>query len=221
MSAFNRTEFKSKVIGMILGDGHLTSLKEKQQSVLQMSHSEVQIDYLKHKAQILEELTSTTCSDRMYSKKTKTWFYTLRTKTHPLYTKLRHRAYYDGRKTVTEHLMRLLSAEGLAYWYLDDGSTCGNVLLHTVRYNEAEQQLMAYWLAKRFDLHFKLNRDRKWFRLRLANKDVDRFASLIQPYVPECMNHKIPCLAQNKEKQKEYMRRHRRRQREQPVEEMV
>ena len=33
--------------------------------------------------------------------------------------------FHDGRKTVTEHVMKCLTPLGLALWYMDDGTLAG------------------------------------------------------------------------------------------------
>lgn len=192
---FNKTEYKGKIIGMVLGDGYLSTGRKN--SYLKLKHSEKQRNYLEHKVEILKTLTSVNLRNEttvLGDKEHKCCI--CETKSHPVYTKLREQFYHHGRKTVTEHLMKLLTDEGLAYWYLDDGGWGGGSAKQDARictecFNKVEQELMCYWLAKKFSLHFKPIKYRNSFRLRLVLKETDKLVDIIKPFTPESMAYKL------------------------------
>jgi len=192
---FNRTEFKGKIIGMVLGDGYLT--KNRKNSHLAFKHSIKQKEYFGRKVKVVEELTSVNIRKEISKINGKEYeVLVCETKSHPIYTELKDRFYYQGRKTIDEFLMKTLSVEGLAYWYQDDGTRGTDVLnqqaiICTDCFNKVEQDFMSYWLAKRFNLHFEPLKYKNSFRLRLRVKEVDKFAEMIRHYIVESMKYKI------------------------------
>ena len=118
----------------------------------------------------------------------------------PLFSALRERIYYNGRKTIDSHIMKCLTPLGLALWYYDDGDlhrTAFRVLISSMSFNYAEHLLMQEALFKQFNLHFniltrKSRTGLKVFYFRLKNSDRKLFFDLIGPYRIECMAYKFP-----------------------------
>jgi len=160
----------------------------------------------------LEQLTEVKIRE---DNKVKGWnrkkLYVLRTKSHPIYRKLRMRMYHNGRRTVDEYCMKILTPLGLLIWYLDDGSITYDkrgksrgmdIRIHSNAYTEAENKMMMKYLNDRFGLRFNLyqnfkkKRMKRYFGLRL--KAVDRlkfYDEIIAPnmeYIPPDMKYKIP-----------------------------
>ncbi len=196
----SRLDFKGAVIGMILGDGYIVRMsKEMKNTYLNIRHGEKQRDYAVYKANLLEWLTGVKIADREQPYAHKDGMQKIvdvRTQSHPLYTKLRERFYYENRKTVTEHLMKCLTPCGLALWYQDDGCFAYHggyqeVYLNTQNFNEVENELMARYLQKRFALQFRVNRcQSSYFCLRLRRKDRAAFINLIKDHVAPSMLYK-------------------------------
>jgi len=180
---------------MVLGDGYISTGRKN--SYLKLKHSVKQKGYFEHKVSILKTLTSVNLRNETTTLNGKEYdCLVCETKSHPVYTKLREQFYHHGRKTITEHLMKILSSEGLAYWYLDDGAWGGGAVKQDARictdcFNKVEQELMCYWLAKKFDLHFKPIRYKNSFRLRLMMKDTEKLVNIIKPFTPEDMAYKL------------------------------
>jgi len=121
----------------------------------------------------------------------------------PMFSKMYHHIYHNGRKTVTEHLLKTLNPLGLALLFYDDGDfhkEKQEVKIATMGFNEAEHTLLQKGLFKKFDLHFNIhtrksaggNRKPNYFYLRLKKADTIRFFELIKPFKTTCMNYKFP-----------------------------
>lgn len=194
---FNRTEFKSKVVGMLLGDAGLRVTRTSKNALLQMTHCHAQADYLEHKAEILRGLTSVKVRYNSSVLKGKTYKRAqLETRVHPLYTSLHRRMYHQGRKTVDTFCMKTISEEGLAFWYMDDGHLHAEngsqaVYICTDSFSKTEQEMMAHYLKKRFDVAFNVSRYRKTYRMRLRQKDNAAFLSIVTPFFVDCMKYKL------------------------------
>lgn len=197
----SRKEFKGAVIGMVLGDGYLPKMTEAMKNTsLSIRHGIAQKDYAEYKADFLRWLTSVDVKEREQSFQYKDGaqrIIDVRTKTHPIYTKLRNRFYYINRKTVTEHLMKCLTPLGLALWYQDDGSLVYHggyqeVYINSQNFNLTEQELMARHLQKQFGLQFRVNRSQSnYYSLRLRRKDRALFIDLIGEFVAPSMRYKV------------------------------
>jgi len=201
----NKFDLMSAIHWMILGDGSLTK-PLRGHSRLEISHTD-HLDYLEWKKSIIENLTGAEIKDRPPSKTgySDKWSQRLRSKTHPVFTKLRERLYgVFGRKAIDLHSLKLLTPMGLAILYQDDGSysfsnTRGyedrNVLIHTLAFGEIENEALAKVIIKASGLIFRVNRVKKpsgiKYRLRLRSKDIDKFFDWIEPYIVPSMLYKL------------------------------
>jgi len=95
-----------------------------------------------------------------------------------------------------------LDARGLAIWYCDDGNlniqnNTKSVCIHTECFTDTFHNLLVGILKNNFDITAKIvNRDRGYRLLSIPNSrgsdNHDRFFALIAPYVPRCMEYKLP-----------------------------
>lgn len=195
----NKLEFKGAVIGMVLGDGCIP--KGRKSKHLQIAHKSSDREYVEYKESILKYLTDVNKRDcvsvlngREYPN------ITLRTLSHPLYNKIFDHMYFQGRKTVDEHVMKCLTPLGLALWYFDDGTLAGeqgwrNPFICTHNFNKVENELMCRSLHKKFGITFRTIKKNvgktTYYWMRLRRKDREKFFDIINPYKVDCMERKI------------------------------
>ena len=200
----SKLEFKGAVVGMLLGDASIPKARTPGTTHhLQITHCMEQEEYMLQKKKYLEHLTEV----RFYTNQANNNDYKccrLVTRTHPFYNAMRNHMYHEGRKTVDEHIMKVLTPLGLALWYLDDGSLNlrGNSkipVLATHCFNATEHEMMSRMLQKRFGFQWRINRTTTTYKgvtknsyiLRLRDKDRENFFGLIKEFVPECLKYKI------------------------------
>lgn len=193
-------QFKGALIGMILGDGNLSSRGFKTTSILK--------EYVEMKDKVLNQLTKTTLSKYEKSKSsygTKP-IYELRTRVHPIYQKLRMRFYHNGKKQISEYAMKTITPLGLLLWYLDDGcldKSCGlKFQIHSNAFTEIEHQYIQKMLNDRFGLRFNIRKKFKkdsgkiYYWLYLKAIDRLKFWDLVfAPFIneiPKQIMYKIP-----------------------------
>lgn len=205
----SKKDFKGAVIGMIMGDGCIPRLQQKAKNhYMELGHSAKQKDYLLKKVEALKWLTDVrvyecTKKDNRPDKKNLLCVRAF-TRTHPFYTKLYHRFYHDYRKTIDDHLMKLLTPMGLAFLYQDDGCLSWHENAMAVRMfpymmgSKIELECITRWIAKRFGLEFRANgagtskkSGQPYWQLRLRMKDRQKFFDLIDPYVVPSMRYKV------------------------------
>lgn len=196
----NKLEFKGAVIGTLLGDASLVK-RESGSTYLKVTHCKKDQDYLYYKSNVLNWLNETKCSEGTAKLKGKEYSYVVAsTKSHPLYASLHEHMYYEGRKTVNEHVMKCLTPLGLALWYQDDGTFAGEQgyrcpFICSHNFNQTENELLSRMIFKKFGITFRVLRknikDKTYFWLRLKRNDKEKFFDIIKPYVQECMIRKV------------------------------
>ena len=101
--------------------------------------------------------------------------------------------YRDQKKTVSREWLDVLDAEGLAWWWMDDGSISGGQgNLSTHSYTVAEVLLMQEWFRDRWGIEATT---KPWVSKRTAGKSglylgfgvdaLDTLSRLIEPPVVE------------------------------------
>lgn len=119
------------LIGMSLGDGSVRP-KRKQPSgktvaaQMYIGHSMQQFSYLEHKSELLRSIFGGKHSVRVgtYLQKSTGKMYDMcyMTKSNPYFTQIRSWVYQYGKKTYTRNVLDMLTPQGIALWYMDDGS---------------------------------------------------------------------------------------------------
>jgi len=109
----------------------------------------------------------------------------------------------DNRKIFPcDYLSRNLTKKGLAYWYMDDGTTawstmyrnnCGIAKLLVYGYNNDERYAMQRLLKENFGLSSALyyRKDRDGYEHRFTTTEITKFFDLIKPYVVPSMLYKV------------------------------
>ena len=193
----NRSELRSAIIGMVIGDGNLTKRWENGNANFQMSHCEKQYEYLMWKKSILDKITQSTVHPTKKEMGGKTYTgYHLSSYRHPIFTKLYNRFYHEGHKVLDEYIVKSITPLSLAILYMDDGcfgkhhaGGKDSFFLCTQSFDYANQLLLKKSLKIKFDLDWNLNKAEKAkddsynYRLRLANRKNDQFLDIIRSYV--------------------------------------
>ena len=96
-----------------------------------------------------------------------------------------------------DNIWDLLTQRGLAYWYMDDGSTAKSksglksCVFHCQGFGYDLCLKLRDALKSRFDLSASVHKDKIYFKLYIQARSVDRFLKLIQPYVHRDLVYKI------------------------------
>ncbi|RLC75608.1 MAG: hypothetical protein DRJ03_30015 [Chloroflexi bacterium] len=96
---------------------------------------------------------------------------------HPGLCEMRDIAYQDGEKRVTRRWLDLVSEEGMAWWFMDDGSrSSGDVVrFHTEGFCSADVDIIVGWLCDNgYSAHSLPNR--QYYVVYLASESSRRFA---------------------------------------------
>jgi hypothetical protein len=183
------TQFqKFVIIGSILGDGHLRLVKGRKDAFLEINHSFKAKDYVDWKYKVLGNIVKSKPKSR--EGKEERIAYRFFTRQHPELTDLLEMFYKNGKKIISTRIK--INPIILAVWYMDDGSKCGNsdVYLNTQQFDIEDQKRMLKALRK-LGLKARLNKDKKYYRIRFLKSSLPRLKKLISEYIIPSMKYKI------------------------------
>ena len=175
----------SIVIGSLLGDG---AMRCKANALLEINHCFEQRVYVDWKYRHLIDLVRTAPKARTNNGSRIAYRFTtlsLRELT-PYYV-----AFYNGGvKSIPELELTPLA---LAVWFMDDGSkSYRTVYLNTQQFDVPSQESLKAQLLSQFGIKVTLNRDKTYYRPRLAVESVSRFRRLIEPHLLREFAYKLP-----------------------------
>lgn len=154
-------------------------------------------DYINWRADILRELTDINIFPNQ--QEGKQLILCTQSKTHPLYTKVRERLYFDKYKSVDPHYLTLLDWEMLAILYQDDGSidkdkrcdATPNIRLNTKRLSYGDSWLLKKAIKEKLDIEFNINRHYHRYFLSLRAKDYDKFKQGVEQFIKPSFMYKL------------------------------
>ena len=205
---------KKLLLALCIGDGCLRKPHPKSGNVqLEVGHSIKQEAYCKWKRDLVYKIFGGKNPPKIGYKTIKLKnsdkeYYACRfTKSHPYFTYLRKILYPNGVKVMTREILEKLTVEGIAIWYMDDGSfykkdnedktksICFDLRISTDSFSYEENQLICDFFKEKFNIRFypyQYHKEREHNWIIRANKQAAiKFIDLIEPYVIPEMRYKI------------------------------
>jgi len=132
----------------------------------------------------------------------------LETNTHPFITTIRDRIYTDGYKGIDPHALKLLDWEAMAILYMCDGclhedkpnekkglkNSSWNLTLNMKRLSYGDHLLLKNAIRDKLGVEFNINRQGKYYYMRLRSRDVEMFCVGVLPYMKDSFSYKIRML---------------------------
>lgn len=208
MKTLNKKELVKLLSYMIMGDGGVYIPSGCTNASFAMNMKSENMDYITFCKSVLDNITSSVITERKiaedgFNRKPQV---RLQSKTHPLLTTLRDRIYTGSYKGIDPHALKMLDAEALAILYMCDGSfvtttpeqtkrgsisNSYTVTLNMKRLSYGDQFILKKALKDLLDLEWNINRQGKYYYLRLRQKDLDRFMEMVSPFVLPSFQYKI------------------------------
>ena len=179
---------KSVIIGTLLRDGYMRIASGRKDAFLEINHSFKQCEYVDWKYKILQNVCVSGPKTRKGNESRIAYrFYT---KQHPEFTELMKMFYVDGKKVIPHTIE--LNAIILAVWFMDDGSKCSNsdYYLNTQQFNVGDQNKLVKILSD-YGLHTRLNKDKKYYRIRFMKSDIPILIEKIKDKIIPSMKYKL------------------------------
>lgn len=179
---------------MLLGDGG------RCRNNFYIGHSTKQREYALFKKELLESITGKPVNIRERSTKQGYFQIRLEPKLIPLTRVMVKKCYKEGIKSPSLNFLRYLTLQGLAIWFMDDGSKsfkkvdgkvhAVEVTLNTYLSREENEIIISFFKDK-WDIQWGLNKSKNHYRLRMGTKEARRFFALVEPFVHDSMKYKI------------------------------
>ena len=192
------------ISSFVWGDGALSSINEKynqKNSQYYFKQLAVHKDYIDFQKEILENLSSVRV-DYMEGYTDKRGYkckpqYGLFSKKLPFFTKMRERFYFEGKKQIDPHYLKLWDEQSLCFFYMDNGwidnteQKSGKIYtrtsLATHAYSYGDVLLIKTFLKEKFDLNFDIQRHTQKsgeykFYLKNSKENSMRFLDKIHKY---------------------------------------
>lgn len=204
---------KSILIALCIGDGYITHQKQVKKgriyhcNYLEISHGQHQRDYIEWKANLCKSVTGRKCNVREKKYKAKSICgnpetsasigYTF-TCSAPYFKVLRKWLYPNNRKKLDKKYISYLDEQGLAIWYMDDGSTYvsksdrGFTVEFSTHIPEKEAQDLIDLFKDKWNIQFYLHKKKdNQYNIRAYSTNALKFIKMIEPFVPDCMAYKL------------------------------
>lgn len=183
------------IVAMAIGDGHVDK-----NGTITVFHSEKQKDYVEYKFNLVKNLCTTNQLVPKESNGTKQYGFRIRASK---FTKtLRKVLYPNGTKTISRKILNRLNPQGLAIWWMDDGS-CSNIAyeptnkprtsistLSTCVSREENQVIIDYFLEK-YGVKFGQRKMKNHYALVCRMKEGRKLKNIIGSFVIESMKYKL------------------------------
>lgn len=160
-------------------------------------------DYVLLCRDILENITSTRISEPII-REDRQPLLRLETRTHPFFSILRDRIYTLKYKGIDPHALKLLDYEALSFLYMSDGSLKKDfrpeigminpsyeVTLNLKRLSYGDLYILKKALKEKLNLEWNINKNGKYYYLRLRKKDFNKFMEGISPWITDSFKYKI------------------------------
>ena len=179
---------RSVIIGCILGDGYLRKMPGRKDAFLEVNHPIRAKEYVDWKYEILQEICASKPKKRRIDEKRIA--YRFFTRQHPELTALYEKFYQNGKKVVPAGIK--LDPVILAVWFMDDGSKTKkkDVYLNCQQFDFRSQRRLLHAL-RMMGVRARMNKDKKYYRIRIYKGSIPRFLDLIESYVIPSMRYKI------------------------------
>ena len=179
---------KSVIIGSILGDGYVRIVPGRNDAFLEINHSLKAKTYVDWKYSVLKDICQSPPKDRVIDEQRTA--YRFFTRQHVEFTKLLKLFYSHGKKIIPADIK--LDPVMLAVWFMDDGSKSRkhDVYLNTQQFSLNDQKIILTKL-RALGIKARLNKDKKYYRVRFLKESITRLNRIIQPYIIPAMRYKL------------------------------
>lgn len=173
------------ILGCVLGDGYL---RKKTNAHLQITHSIKQKEYVDWKYSLLKNIVIT--PPKAYQGNAGRIGYRFFTRSIPELTVFYDLFYINGKKIIPDNLK--LSPLSLAVWYMDDGSKSRKSSYFNCQQFDSRSQSNLMKCLANFGIESRLNKDKKYFRIRTLYSSTPTLSETIIPHMIKSMRYKIP-----------------------------
>ena len=194
---------KGILIGMILGDAHLSQQRDKRykytQYSIRMKHCLRQKEYLEYKADLLLSIFGGK-KPNVREINNNGYHGCEMIKSDKYFKVLRKLIYPNNTKTISRRVLDYLNPQGIAIWYMDDGCLSpqkrnGKIHAYQLIINTylsyEENQVIVDYFKEVWNINFTIVKDKGKSRIRCGTREARKFIEIVKPYIVLSMEYKI------------------------------
>lgn len=208
---------KCLLFAMCLGDGYIAKPRTKNSNAeFECSHSIKQLKYLTWKRDLIYSILGGIKPPKITIRKIHLNVNNIDyeacrfSKTHSYFTFLRKLLYNGNIKELSREAMEMLTPQGLAIWFMDDGwgfniknrkgelTERMEIGISTDSFSKEENELIIETIKNKFGIKFRLgkkfspNTKKELWQIKTNSQlEVKKFFELISPYIIDSMKYKI------------------------------
>ena len=192
------SEQRETLVGLLLGDACLETRNGGRTFRLNIEQSARHREYVQHLYELFGPwvLTEPRTRIKRASNGSETASWGFSTVSHGALRFYGQQFYAAGRKQVPRLIHRWLTARGLAYWFMDDGSMKSRqskgVIFNTQGFEHSGVERLTEVLRTRFELQAWIRQQPDGEQLYVSGRSFERFVELVDPYVTSGMRYKLP-----------------------------
>lgn len=188
------------IIGTLLGDSCLKFGSAKYPALC-FNHSSKQEEYFFYKMSFFKNLSTKSLRVK-YSRSTNYGdldVFSFNTKYLKCLNFLEKEFYINRVKIIPLDLIKkYFTGRSLAFLFMDDGNINGKTVnLNLQNFSKDETELFLVFLYEKFNLKWTLQKNGPYYRLYLKQESVERFISIVSPYIIKSMDYKLPMSSLN------------------------
>ena len=200
----NKPYIMKIIAASLLGDGCVHIPREYKNAIYSTSKTVNHRDYIEWLIERLETINKVSVSLHQPSMRNAKQLICIRTRSHPIYTKFRHRMYPNGIKVVDPHYLKLLDWEFMAVWFQEDGTlntryrkNCYEMQasIATMCFSYGDHLLLARAIEEKLHIPahirpIKAKNGARQYMLTFRRKFIPRLLDGIQPYIVPSFQYK-------------------------------
>lgn len=186
------------LLALSLGDGYIKKDNRYNSYTLCISHCVKQFEYIKYKAKLISDITGDTVIPKYINNNGYGGY--IFYKCIPILKFIKDILYPSGKKTISLPLLKELDDEGVAIWYMDDGSL--NPKKHNGKIHGYELRIATYctieeakdcitFFKERYDINFTYVFNKDKYYIRCGTLSARIFLKKLEPYIIGLMDYKL------------------------------
>ena len=206
MKRLTAKTIKKILLGVLVSDGALSSAKNSRFDLYSKNR-----EYAEYILEVIQQITRSSAVLNVRRDKRGYVGYRVSSRSGPYWSTLRRRL-YTHRKTLTSYVVKRLDEESMAHIWMCDGylEHAKNRKLERVQnigwfclesFPKEELALLQNHLVKRWGIESSLV-GKPWgygYRIRIGGENLQKFISLVYPYILDCFKYKTPLFYKKRE----------------------
>lgn len=187
---------RSILVGLLLGDGHLETQDNGKTYRLKVEHSIKQKEYVEWLYEQFKDFVRSEPREKKHRVSGVTHIsYFFNTYSLGTFRFFAQQFYVGRKKAIPKLIGKLLDAQALAIWFMDDGSYKSayhkTYIIHTLGYDKNDLERIKDVLHKKFGIEIGIHKQYDKWRIYVNSLSAVKFRKFIEPYMISSLKYKL------------------------------